>query len=157
MDESLPLVHNHSNKSNITINTLIKICFHIFTTAYGLISLVAIGSVLYRSKCNENIQLAILVESLISIIWIIYTSIMIYYKFNHILNLFLNIFLLMISGAIICIGMILVWPYNQNHDCSAVIFQFGFVYFNLWWIFIILALILFGILCLVFRHKITET
>lgn len=144
-------------KTKITSMTLVKWSFITMANIYGLFSVIAlcIGLTYHNVHTINNIQPALLLESSVALFTLIYMSSMNIsdpkcYDFP------LLTMMSLISYAYIFIGMILVWepPYVNS---PYILYIFPFIYFNLWWVLVILGLIELGVLCLIYRKEINKS
>jgi hypothetical protein len=147
--------HLISNKNHeLSSSLLFKLSITTSSIIYCLLSIVGlvIGSMFYHYNCDSHLQLLLILESLISIIIIPHLINIIYKEPTH-CSLCFFIITFIISLSLIFIGMLLIWPFNEHDNCPIALNQFAFMYFNMWWIVTILAIILFLVLFIVYRKN----
>lgn len=152
--ETSPLLYENP----YTIQQLMGYVFMGLCSIYGIISIVAIviASTLYNMDCEGSVQLLLLLESTTSILIILYIYNW-YYKWTNIYcGTIVFIFMIALSFSYIMIGMIIVWPYTTTFACPNLLYYFAFTYFNMWWMATIFGIFVFGIVCIIFRNKISH-
>ena len=139
--EFTPLTNKHILQSTLSarIGKALIITINLIYMIMSIITLIVSISK-YHTKCCNNTQLAVLLESLFTFLAFSIVSLLIFKKKSigeFLTNCLIVVSLILLSFCFtfLGIGLSLVYPYETSiKQCKPALFNLFFAYLNIWWI-----------------------